>query len=544
MNGGNIVADREKTEDQLLSELSELRRKVTDLEARCADNEANERALRRSEERLLSLAEHLPRGVCLLDKDWRVVFTNPIGKQDLAELTNIGEGDVISHLGVYPIEDLRDAAAKGSSNKIVVEGPPIRVFELDIEPVKEGRDGWVLMIRDVTEEQEVQVRAQLQDRLAAVGQLAAGIAHDFNNTLTVIIGYGELLDMLPDVPDSLKGKLKTIVKYGRRAEQMIGQILDFSRQTTAKQSAIDLAPFLKEAVKLLTRTLPENIKVTADFGKGDYIVKANIAQLQEVVTNLAVNGRDAMRDGGRLGIGLSKFHLGVGEKLHLKTSNSEIVPKLGAGEWVVLSVSDTGTGIPPEILSRIYEPFFSTKKRGEGTGLGMSQVYGIVKQHGGYIDIDTTEGKGTTFLIYLRLVREKAAPLEEVEQGFPEGQGETILLVEDEESVREVIQGMLEPLNYRVIAAIDGREALDVLDSESENVAVVLTDLVMPEMGGEELILKLREQGNSVPVVVMTGYQMKKETELDSKIQGYLRKPLGILKLAQAIRGALKRQKK
>ena len=224
-----------------------------------------------------------------------------------------------------------------------------------------------------------------------MGQLAAGIAHDFNNLLTGIIGYAELLQCKPDMPH--EPALSRIVEQGRRAADLTRQILDFSRKSRRDPHPLDLAVCLEELVTFVAHTLPDNIRITMNVEPGDYTVDADRTQLQQIVTNLALNARDAMPEGGLLTIGLARRAFAP--------NDSRPSPGMTASEWVLLTVADTGSGIPPETLPHVFEPFFTTKEVGQGSGLGLAQVYGIVKQHQGEIVVDSQAGQGTTFSIYL-----------------------------------------------------------------------------------------------------------------------------------------------
>ncbi len=496
-----------------------------------------------SEERLNRLIEHLPVGVCLLDDKWHLLLANPAARQVLPGLTEAAEGEPISQLGEVPIQELAKDTPEKSPTRVVVEGPPNRIFEVELNPIKRGRSGGkrVLLIRDVTEQDEDRVRAQLQDRLATVGKLAVGIAHDFNNMLTVMTGSAEVLGMREDISEDAKENLKRIIFQGQRAEQLIRQILDFSRQTGVQRQPVDLVSFLKEDVKLLERTLPENIRLSTGFEDGEYVVHANLTQLQEVIANLAVNARDAMPTGGEMRVGLSRISIDPDERRSIRSSSSPIVPEIEPGEWIVWTVSDTGEGIAPDVMEKIFEPFFTTKEAIGGTGLGLSQVYGIVKQHGGYIDAHSEVGKGTDFSVFLKPVKEEAAPVERADTGIPGGGGETILVVEDQEHVLEVTRDMLERLNYRVITASDGREALEVFDRNADEVALVLTDVVMPKMGGVELVAALKGRDQEVPIVMMTGYQASAPEALlpSGEITAFMEKPLRLHNVAQVLRKAL-----
>jgi len=285
-----------------------------------------------------------------------------------------------------------------------------------------------LIVSDTTERKRIEERMRGQDRLAAMGQLAAGIAHDFNNILTSMIGFAELVHRRSDVPDSAKADLERVMEGGRRAAHLIRQILDFSRKSLIRRQPLNLASYLRETVRFLQRTIPESIDIVLEISPGQYRVHADPSQLQQALTNLAVNARDAMPEGGELRFGLSCFRL--------EPDGARPFRGMEPGEWIALSVSDTGHGIPPEVLAHLYEPFFTTKGIGEGTGLGLAQVYGIVKQHGGFIDVETEVGRGTTFLIYLpSLAVWREGPREEAREEMPRGHGEAVLVVEDEPQV-------------------------------------------------------------------------------------------------------------
>jgi len=493
------------------------------------------------QERLEGLIENLPEGVLLLDAEKRIVLANPAARVSLAMLTTKDVGEHLTHLGNTPIDRLFRPHPEGRSmHEIVVEGPPKQIFEVASNPIKAGPQAgdWVLVIRNLTQERVIQERMQQQDRLAAVGQLAAGIAHDFNNLLTGMIGYAQLGLMKKDVPAEIKEGLEIIVSQGNKASQLIRQILDFSRKSITNREPLDLYPFLKEMVKVLKRTIPEHIKVELCAEPGTYLVYADISQIQQVVTNLAVNARDAMPEGGTLHIRLSRINIEPGDPLP--------TPGITPGRWIVLTLSDTGTGIPPEHMPHLFEPFFTTKGPGKGTGLGLSQVYGIVKQHEGFIDINSQVGKGTTVTIYIPAFEIKEKPIEKEEtEVLPMGHGETILLVEDDEQVLRIGQQMLEALRYKVITAKNGREGLTIYTRYASSIKLVITDIVMPEMGGVALLQALKELDPRVRVMVITGYPLEKEHEklLSQGIMGWLMKPLRLEELAHKVRKAIENPK-
>lgn len=375
-----------------------------------------------------------------------------------------------------------------------------------------------------------------QERLAAVGQLAAGIAHDFNNILTGILGFSELLLLQKEISEGAQRQVKHIVKQSKRAAALVRQILDFSRISVPHSQYLDLSPFLEEAVSFLKRTIPEKIHINLKVGPGEHLVNADPAQIQQVLTNLAVNARDAMPQGGDLLFHLFDFELKPGDKPPYKL--------MKPGTWVALSVSDTGVGIPTGVLHRVFEPFFTTKDVGKGTGLGLAQVYGIVKQHNGYIDVISQEGQGTTFTFYLPALPGEMSFTAEIPANIVTGNGETILLVEDEPTVLAVGEKMLEYLGYQVLTATDGKEALIIYEKYKDQIALVLLDMVMPGMDGLEVLGAMRVQNPEVKVLIITGYSSREvaQTMLAQGAVNWLHKPLEVTSLAQAVNQALEKQ--
>lgn len=493
--------------------------------------EAEER-LKQSEQRLRALVDHHPDGVCLLDENHHLILANTTGQKHLKRLGNGAPGEKLLRLQKLDIKEALSPREDGLPHEVSIDG---HIFEIEGCPIPGeigDADGWVLVIRNVTTERETRKRIQQQYHLASMGQLAAGIAHDFNNVLTVIMGTSQLMEIRPDIPEDVKGDLRTIYVQGQRASQMVRQVLDFSRKTVVERQSIDLVPVLKETVKMMQRTLPE-IQIEARVASDACTVETNLTQLQQIVTNLAVNARDAMPGGGALRFELSALTLTPDAKPPI----AEIEP----GDWVVLTVSDTGTGIPPDVLKHIFEPFFTTKEVGKGTGLGLSQVYGIVKQHNGFIDVESEVGKGTTFAIYLPRVVTEAESLVDITMDIPKGQGQTILLVEDQAEVLRLTRSMLENLNYQVVSANSGEEALAIYDAHRGKICLVLTDVVMPKVSGPALAISLREKAPHLPVVMMTGYSpgQLKETLAELGIDGWLEKPISLHSLAQMIHKSL-----
>ena len=503
--------------------------------------EESEEALRQSEERYRSLFEHMGAAIALEQKDI-IAMVNA----RFEELTGYGKEEVEGRMSYldFICEEEQARIQKYHEGRAWGEAVPSR-YEVPVRR-KDGERRWVdvsvhlvprtrhriTTLIDVTERKDAEERILRQERLSAVGQLAAGIAHDFNNLLTGIIGYAQLLGRRADLPESAKGDLKRVEEEGLRAAHLVRQILDFSRKSMIQRTPLDLTSLLEESIKFLKRTIPENVDIALEMGSGAYIVHADPAQMQQVVTNLAVNARDAMPEGGKLKFRLSRFTLEPGEH--------PPVPEMSPGEWVLLSVSDTGAGIPAKVKPRIFEPFFTTRDptRGHGTGLGLSQVYGIVMQHEGFVDVRSEVGEGTTLVIYLpALSVPEEVSGEEPSEEYPRGGGETILVVEDDSVVREMMGMMLEELGYRVFTAASSREALDVYDRHGEEIVLVLTDMVMPGMGGVRLFHALRERDPEVKVVVMTGYSLgQEEKEFASQgVSGWVQKPITLSTLSRVM---------
>jgi CheY-like chemotaxis protein len=295
---------------------------------------------------------------------------------------------------------------------------------------------------------------------------------------------------------------------------------------------VDLVAFLEEVCDILQNTLPENICVIADIGPETCMAHADPTRIQQVVMNLAINARDAMPDGGDLGIALSQMVVAANE--------DPPAAGMGPGEWVCLTVSDTGTGMTEEVTRHLFEPFFTTKDVDQGTGLGLAQVYGIVRQHEGYIDVATELGVGTTFHIYLPPAQEQDSQdaAEAVALG-PKGRGETVLVVEDAEAIRQAVQDGLGSLNYRVLTATNGREAIETV--LHEDVHLVLTDVVMPKMGGKTLLRELRARAPHLKIIAMTGYTAEADVDQLREVgfEYMITKPFSIRNLATLVRDTL-----
>lgn len=506
-----------------------------------------EAALRQSEARFRSVAESAIDALVLADEDGVIGYANPAATQTfgypeehllgqhlkvlLAPDAQPGFEPGVEHVGLW--------AQRGRHTEVVGRKRDGTEFPMDLALSSweaAGRSFLSVVIRDQTEAKAALKQAQLQDRLAAVGQLAAGIAHDFNNILGTIMLYSELLLRYDGLPDQEERRLRTMVQQARRGANLVSQILDFSRRSVVQRHAMDLVPFMEEMVELLSRTLPETVRSSLSVADERTVVEADPTRLQQVIMNLALNARDAMPDGGELRFTLDRCEFGA----------EQAPPFAGMPErrWVRLRLTDTGSGISPENLPRVFEPFFSTKAPGDGTGLGLAQVYGLIKQHSGYIDVASEPGAGTTFTIFLPDSQREAGEARAVEavEDTP-GAGETILLVEDNETTREAVGEILKSLKYQVISASSGKHAIEIYERDPGGIDLVLTDLVMPDMGGKALYEALSAKHEGVKVLMMTGYPLGVETKelLDRRKVDWLQKPFSSETVSQKVRELLSR---
>lgn len=381
--------------------------------------------------------------------------------------------------------------------------------------------------------EKTQRRVILQERLAAVGQLAAGIAHDFSNALMPIMLYGEAMLRASDLSPDNRKRVETILQQARHATTLTQQILDFGRRGLMRLEVIDLKELLEGFSQLLRRTLPESIDLTFEAGDGSYAINGDRARIQQALMNLAINARDAMPDGGRLDIQLSDVRVREGEAPPYRD--------MPPGRWLVVRFEDSGEGIHPAQIGHIFEPFFTTKDPGAGSGLGLAQVYGIVKQHGGYIKAESELDVGACFTIYFPAVyrfEQESAPAQDLD--FRAIQHETILVVEDDLSSRQALSEILESMDYQVLQAATGRKALELY--RPGEVDLVISDLIMPQMGGLELLIALREVDPNVKLAVLTGYPLEEggQNLLEEGIVAWAHKPLNFDGIARLVRDGLR----
>jgi CheY-like chemotaxis protein len=369
--------------------------------------------------------------------------------------------------------------------------------------------------------------------MEAIGTLAGGIAHDFNNILSAVIGYTQIA--LDDVPKGtlLQSNLKEVLKAGRRARDVVKQILAFSRQTEQERKPLEISLIVKEALKLLRASLPATIEIRQNIGTDLGTVLADATQIHQVLMNLCTNAAHAMGErGGILEVNLANVELG--------SDFTSRYPDIDPGPYLRLTVSDTGHGMHPSIMERIFNPFFTTKERGEGTGMGLAVVHGIVKGYGGTITVFSEPGEGSTFHIYLPLIDREVEPEAGIGEPIPTG-NEHILFIDDERAIVDVGKQILERLGYDVVTITSSTAALELFRAQSDKFDLVITDMTMPNMTGEELARELMNIRPDIPIILCSGYS-KKITEVKTKdigIRAFVVKPILKREIAETIRRVL-----
>ncbi|HUE47004.1 MAG TPA: response regulator, partial [Aestuariivirgaceae bacterium] len=409
-----------------------------------------------------------------------------------------------------------------------------------LDPPGNAGPGVFVFALDTTKHSSLEVQLVQSQKMQAVGQLAGGMAHDFNNVLTAIIGFSDLLLARHRPTDPAFADIMNIKQNANRAANLVRQLLAFSRRQTLRPEVLSLTDILSDLGHLLGRLLGEKVELKVVHGRDLWPVKVDVNQFEQVIINLAVNGRDAMPDGGILTVRTANVTWDESKKAG--------VPDMPPGEYVLCEVADTGTGMSPDVIAKMYEPFFSTKDVGKGTGLGLSTVYGIVRQTGGYIFCDSEVGKGTKFCIYLPRHAEVAAATPEPREEKRDanrtdltGRG-TILLVEDEDAVRSFASRALASRGYTVLEAESGERALELVD-EGNAIDLVVSDVVMPVMDGPTLLKSLRKRGVATRIVFISGYA---EDAFARNLEGesdfaFLPKPFSLKQLAEAVKDAMER---
>jgi len=496
-----------------------------------------------SEARLSRFFNTAPMGIAELDgqgiirnANLNFIALSPHAKRGVALENLVSPGhrqlvrDALTALG--------GAAAKSIHVDVSVISDPPRSVTFMISGHNDKDASFLVFALDTTENKSLEVQVAQGQKMQAIGQLAGGVAHDFNNVLTAIIGFSDLLLAKQRPTDPAFADIMNIKQNANRAANLVRQLLAFSRRQTLRPEVLSLTDVISDLGNLLGRLLGEKVELKVVHGRDLGMVKVDVNQFEQVVINLAVNARDAMQNGGTLTVRTSNASVSAQQSGELS---------MPQGEYVLCEVEDTGTGIARDIVDKIWEPFFSTKDVGKGTGLGLSTVYGIIKQTGGFIFCDSVVGQGTVFRIYLPRHHQDKAALEEAREERPEikradhtGKG-TILLVEDEDAVRAFASRALASRGYTVFEAASGEAALAIVAEKGDEISLVISDVVMPEMDGPTLLKELRKRGVATKVIFISGYA---EDAFEKNLEGeldfaFLPKPFSLKQLAEAVKDVM-----
>ncbi len=501
-----------------------------------------------NEERFRNLAEATPACIVITDEDLNVIYFNRAAKDMCGAAETPGGACVLEYFDKRE-QDLIIQALEGirTTGKGVVLGiiDPLVMnahgnkfpAEVTISSwVVNGRRSFSFIVRDLTEHQDALQQEQVQHRLAAVGQMAAGIAHDFNNALMPIGLYAEMIIKDEEITDRMKDQMRTILKQADRAARLTAQILDFSRQALLNLKPMNLHAFLDSMVNdLFNRTFPSNIQFRLEKPNERCVVIADLNRMQQVFLNLALNSRDAMPQGGVISFKLNKLSV-------LPEQEKEF--NLPSGDWVHIVVADNGKGIPEEALPFIFEPFFTTKPRGEGSGLGLSQVYGIITQHNGFIRVRSELDQGTTFDIFLP-ASDQIVFDQEVKPSFSRPSSrEVVLVIEDDLINRRTVSDILEYADYSVMTAADGDEALAAAREHAQSIDVIICDMFLPGISGLDLVSEFRKILPRAGLILMTGHPIAEEERQRIEATGFLwlLKPFTYDDVMTTIQAALSRR--
>ncbi|MFC3050901.1 ATP-binding protein [Kordiimonas pumila] len=484
-----------------------------------------------------------PVAIAVVDQDGVIIEYNQTLKRHIA-----GKGIAIGHAVVDIVQE-QDRAVLSSLIKNTYDGQPFThpvdiVFNGQQERVgqvystsiaKASNRFAILYIVDTTQEKSFERQFVQAQKMQAVGQLAGGVAHDFNNLLTAIIGFCDLLLVRHDAGDQSFSDIIQIKQNANRAANLVRQLLAFSRQQTLRPKVLMLTDILAEISNLIRRLIGENIDLRVIHGRNLAPVKVDQGQLEQVIINLAVNARDAMPDGGRLEVRTSM----IGPDHALIERYDVIIPD----DYLLIEVEDTGCGISTDNLNKIFEPFFTTKEVGQGTGLGLATVYGIVKQTGGFVFVESEVGKGTNFLLFLKAHASEADDKEPEPEVIAArdltGKG-TVLVVEDEDPVRMFACRALTNKGYKVLEAASGEAGLEILKNSSETIDLLISDVIMPSMDGPTLVKEARKMFPHLPVIFVSGYAEDVFREnLEAEEFLYLPKPFSLNELAEKVKSIL-----
>jgi PAS domain S-box-containing protein len=533
-------------------EIPERAREVMNIIAAKAASEIDRKraveSLRESEEKFRHIFETIWDGILISDTQNSILEASPSFCKMLGytreELIGINVVDLIHPDYKYTLEEFERQIKKG---RVILESAdvhkngslvPIEVHGSFFNYM--GQEAFLGLIRDITErkqaeEEKKKLQTQLQQaqKMESIGTLAGGIAHDFNNILSIIFGYTDLAMMNIENPDELRKDLDEVHKGAFRAKDLVNQILTFSRRTEQEKQPLRMSLIVKEALKLLRSSIPSTIEIKQDIDS-QKIVLADSTQLHQIIMNLCTNAYHAMPEtGGTLAIALKDMEI----------SEDVIIPgqEIISGEYLQLEVSDTGHGMDEETKEKIFDPYFTTKEVGEGTGLGLAVVHGIVNSHNGYINVYSEPGVGTTFHVYLPVLKEQPVELGPTAPKEPiKGGSERIMFVDDEEKIANIAHEVLTKYGFKVTLCANGAQALQEFEKEPDQYDLVITDMSMPHMNGVELIKKILKLRPHFPVILCSGFsELINKEKADAMGVNYIQKPVVMSELVRTVRKVL-----
>ncbi len=506
-----------------------------------------EERLRESEERLREIFNSVPVGIFRTTPSGKVLVANPwflslLGYEGEVDLENV---DVAKDVYFNPgdrISFVEEIESKGEVDGMEImlkrkDGSPVwvRVYAKAIKDSGGKTLYYEGSVIDVTRQKALEEQVAQMQKMEAIGTLAGGIAHDFNNILTAIRGYVELAMMEVDEGSPLHSRLSAILSNVERGASLVAKILAFGRKQPLSRKAMSINDEIKEVYGILRRIMGEDIEIKLSLADDVWSVEADPASLGQILMNLAANSRDAMPKGGVFSIET--------ENVEVDEVYARMKPYVKPGRYVMLKVSDTGRGIPKEIQKKVFEPFFTTKERGKGTGLGLSMVYGLVKQHGGFIHVYSEEGKGTVFKVYFPACDEGEVA---VDASHRMSHGDetsysakgVVLVVEDEDDVRDIMDEVLRSMGFDVVLSSNGEEGLSKFKELGGKVDLVISDLVMPKVSGEELYAEIKKINPDVKFLFISGYSMSGSIQnfIMEKHIKFIQKPFGIKQLLEAVK--------
>lgn len=539
---GRVVAKEKEKADHLLAVAEKARRALLSV---LEDEKIAAQALRSSEQRFRRLIENSSDVIMVIDETGCVEFQSPSTQRILgyepAQLMGKNVLDLIHSDDRHKVEEgMRDVLAgveapRAVEYRIHHHDETWRVFQ-SMGKRMDGTNGKKIVVnsRDVTESRQMEEKFLRAQRMEAIGTLASGVAHDLNNILTpMLMVAGLLKETLVESRD--REMLTMVERSAQRGAAIIGQLLTFSRGIEGTRTSVQPRHLVKEMINLMQETFPRNIEVIQDLPTDLWSVVVDATQFHQVLLNLCVNARDAMPEGGKLTL--------AARNLYLTEKDIEIHSGVTPGPHLLVTVADTGHGIPSPIVGRIFDPFFTTKKTGKGTGLGLSTVIGIVKSHKGFVNVYSEPGSGTVFRVYLPAT-DSAITLEsgETTSPFVQGNGESVLVVDDEPHILSALRGVLEKHNYRALTAENGEQAIRIFIEQAAVIKLVVTDVMMPVMGGLALINTLRVLKADVRVIATTGLEQEEKTAEFSAlgVSAILAKPFSPSVLLRAVDEALR----